>query len=126
LPEAVFDLEGLVERLGDRDFIPLFVRKYIEGTTELMKVLKEAVAEENRDLTHMQSHSIKGAAASIGAEAMRSIAQRMESLARNGEMADLPGLFVELERAFGTFQEVAPGQAEGDSQTPGDWPGARG
>ncbi|HBG08179.1 MAG: hypothetical protein A2075_18280 [Geobacteraceae bacterium GWC2_58_44] len=107
--EAVFDMDGLLERIGDREFLALFVGKYIESTTQLMVVLKGAIGEENRDAIHLQSHSIKGAAASIGAEAMRGIAQQMEALAKSGgALSALPGLYAELEQAFVRFREVAP------------------
>ena len=106
--EVVFDLDGLVERLGDREFVPLFVGKYIEGTAELLESLEGAIAGQDKELIHLQSHSIKGSAASIGAEAMRKIALKMETLAREGELADLPGLFAELKQAYLVFSEVAP------------------
>ena len=106
--ELVFDLDGLVERLGDREFVGLFVRKFVDGTAELLEILKGAIAEEKQEVIHLQSHSIKGAAASIGAEAMRKIAFKMETLAREGNLAELPELFGELERAYLEFREVAP------------------
>lgn len=106
--EVVFDLDGLVERLGDREFVPLFVGKYIDGTAELLESLEGAIAGQDKELIHLQSHSIKGSAASIGAEAMRKIALKMETLAREGELAELPGLFAELKQAYLVFSEVAP------------------
>ena len=105
---VIFDLDGLVERVGDREFVEMFVEKYLESTENLMVTLGKAIREHDCSSIHMQSHSIKGAAASIGAEAMRSIAARMEALAKGEELSDLPGLYAELEEALTAFKTVAP------------------
>ncbi len=105
---AVFDREGLLHRLGDDEFLSLFVDKYTASTSELLEVLKEAIEQEDYGAAHLQSHSIKGAAASIGAEAMRAIAMQMEESASGG--GDLPGLarlYRELEDAFRDFRRAA-------------------
>jgi signal transduction histidine kinase/CheY-like chemotaxis protein/HPt (histidine-containing phosphotransfer) domain-containing protein len=110
-PTAVFDLEGLVRRLGDREFVELFVEKFLESTGELMATLKEALGGEDLAAIHLQSHSIKGASASIGAESMRLIAAQMEAAAKGGTLSELPPLYAQLEHAFALFREVAPDQA---------------
>ena len=104
---AVFDRDGLLHRLGDDEFLSLFVDKYITTTGELLELLKRAVDEEDYGTVHLQSHSIKGAAASIGAEAMRAIAMRMEERASGGDLSGLAGLCRELEDAFADFRRVA-------------------
>jgi len=104
---AVFDREGLLHRLGDDEFLSLFVDKYITTTSELLELLKHAVDQEDCGTVHLQSHSIKGAAASIGAEVMRAIAMRMEERASGGDLSGLAGLYWELEDAFSDFRRVA-------------------
>ena len=109
---VVFDRCGLLERMGEEEFLGIFVGKYIACTSELMLLLKKAISEGDCDTIHLQSHSIKGAAASIGAEAMRAIAWQMEESARK-DLSVLPGLYAELEEAFAVFMRVAPDQARG-------------
>jgi len=108
--DQVFDLDGLVERMGDREYLALFVGKYIETTEQLMLELEAAITEGNRAAVNLNSHSIKGAAASIGAEVMRGIAQQIEASAKDGAISDLIEHFVALEQAFVIFKEVAPEQ----------------
>jgi len=111
---AVFDQEGLLDRIGgDREFLQIFVVKYLESTTDLMQALAQAIGAGDGGGAHLQSHSIKGAAASIGAEAMRSIAAEMEAAAKGGSLADLPQLYQALERAFEEFRLVTAGVAAG-------------
>ena len=108
---VVFDLDGLLERLGDREYLEMFVAKFIDSAGDLMTALKGAIGEGSSSEIRLQSHSIKGASASIGAEAMRSIAAQMEGLAKEGDLSSVPGLYAELEAAFAAFREFAPDRA---------------
>jgi two-component system, sensor histidine kinase and response regulator len=105
---TVFDMDGLLERLGDGEYMHMFVNKFIDSTTKLMEALSGSIGEGNCEAIHLQSHSIKGAASSIGAEAMRSIAAQMEVAAKGGEVSGHPALHAELEQAFKAFKEAAP------------------
>ena len=112
--EGVFDRKGLLNRLGDDEYVSIFVDKFIASTSRLMVLLKKAIEEVDSAAIHLQSHSIKGAAASIGAEAMRVIAGRMEeAISRQGDLEGLPELYEELQEAFTLFRRVAPDQARG-------------
>ena len=105
---AIFDMDGLLERIGgDLEFLRIFVVKYIESTTDLMAALEEAIGLGDAGTVHLQSHSIKGAAASIGAEAMRTIAAEMEALAKLELLTDMPQLYAALGRAFTAFRGIA-------------------
>jgi len=105
---AVFDLEGLLDRIGgDREFLLIFVVKYLESTADLMAILGEAIRQGDGATVHLQAHSIKGAAASIGAEAMRCIAAQMEVSAKGGMLAEMPELYDSLGQAFSAFRGIA-------------------
>ncbi|HBA88338.1 MAG TPA: hybrid sensor histidine kinase/response regulator [Geobacter sp.] len=109
-PPPVFDYAGLANRLGGEDFIGMFVDKYIASTTKLMLQLKEAIGEGDVPDIYLHSHSVKGAAASVGAESMRAIALRMETAAKEGlDLSGVPGLYADLEQAFAAFSNLAPG-----------------
>jgi len=113
---VIFDLEGLLDRIGgDREFLLLFVTKYIESTDDLMAALGEAIRQGDGAAMHLQAHSIKGAAASIGAETMRCIAAQMEASAKVGEVTELPRLYASLGEAFSEFRGIAVGLAGGES-----------
>jgi two-component system, sensor histidine kinase and response regulator len=112
--ELVFDREGLLERIGgDLDFLQIFVVKFIESTSDLMTALVQSIALGDAVAIHLHSHSIKGAAASIGAEAMRSIAAEMEASAKGGQLSDMPKLCDALGQEFATFQVVTAELAGG-------------
>lgn len=103
----VFDRDGLVQRLGDAEFVEMFVEKYLVCTEKLMTLLQEALEAENYPEVRLQAHSIKGAAASIGAEVMRAVAFRMEETAQRAEeQVKLPELLASLEQALAEFRRV--------------------
>ncbi|BCG46277.1 Hpt protein [Citrifermentans bremense] len=104
----VFDRAGLLYRLGDPGFLDIFVEKYLASTELLLGLLQQAIANGDRDAMHLQSHSIKGAAASIGAEVMRGIAYEMEKKAAQQEDVEgMERLYGNLEEAFAEFRREA-------------------
>jgi two-component system, sensor histidine kinase len=109
--KGIFDRDGLLERLGDAEYLHMFVLKFIASTRDLLAALDGAIRDGDCSSIRLQSHSIKGAAASIGAEAMRTIAEKMEGAAKEGLVSDLPGLYRELENAFVAFRSYAPDRA---------------
>ncbi|WP_026840691.1 ATP-binding protein [Citrifermentans bremense] len=104
----VFDRAGLLYRVGDPEFVGIFVEKYLASTEQLLGLLRQAIADGDLDGMHLHSHSIKGAAASIGAEVMRIIAFEMEKkAAQQEELEGMTGLYQDLEEAFAEFRREA-------------------
>ncbi len=106
----IFDREELLERLGgEESLIDIFVEKFNTGVTEYLSILGEAVRQNDAEAMHFRAHTIAGTAANMGALQVRSIAARMESLAKAGELAELPALYDDLQQAFADFKSVAAG-----------------
>jgi len=107
-PLQVFDQAGLLDRIGgDQEFLVIFVDKFIESTSDLMLGLAGAIEQGDRSSIHLQAHSIKGAAASIGAEAMRAIAAEMEAQAKAGRLEEQPQLYADLQHGFASFRRTS-------------------
>lgn len=107
-PLQVFDQAGLLDRIGgDQEFLVIFVEKFIESTSDLMVGLAGAIEQGDRSSIHLQAHSIKGAAASIGAEAMRAIAAEMEAQAKAGRLEEQPQLYSDLQQGFASFRKTS-------------------
>jgi two-component system sensor histidine kinase/response regulator len=104
----VFDRQGLKERLGGNDGpIKRLVMMCIDSTAENLMALGHALEQGDCEAIRMHSHTIKGAAANIGAGELREISESMEEGARAGELKDMPRLYTSLEKAFITFRTVA-------------------
>lgn len=101
---AVFDRAELLDRLGGRaELIPRFTIMFQESTATALKQLHEAIAAGNADSLHRQAHTIKGAAANIGATRVRGCAQLLDECAKEGNLAAAPRLLSDLEQEYQLF-----------------------
>ena len=104
---SIFDREGFKERLGgNEEYISVLVAKFIESVGSHLSSLGAAVEQELCNDIRLQSHTIKGASASVGATQMRAISETMELAAKAGDLGDIPRLHASLEEAFATFKTV--------------------
>jgi HPt (histidine-containing phosphotransfer) domain-containing protein len=77
------------------------------GLTDHMLALELAVHEGNLKGLHFHSHTIAGSAANVCASEISKIAARIETLARAGSIAEMPGLLTQLQAACQRFNAVA-------------------
>jgi signal transduction histidine kinase/CheY-like chemotaxis protein/HPt (histidine-containing phosphotransfer) domain-containing protein len=104
--ETIFDRRCLLERLGgDEKQLKRLVAKFVGSTARRLADLKNSIAQGNSDEICLHSHSLKGAAANIGAGMLRTISEQMESAAKSGQ-ADMPSFYASLESAFILFKEM--------------------
>lgn len=100
----VFNRAELLERLGGRnDLIPRFTAMFRESASTSLKLLQDAITAGISDDVHRQAHTIKGAAANIGAARIRAIAQQLDECAKSGDLAPAPALLAELNKEFNLF-----------------------
>ena len=101
----IFDRRELLERLGGEEaLIEIFVDKFIVGVTDYLSNLGEALLLGDMEAIHFRAHTIAGTAANMGAPAIRSIAARLESLAKAGDRTELMPLYEKLQEAFAIFK----------------------
>lgn len=98
-----FSIAVLVERLdGDEEIAREVAVAFVESSRELMQELDSAIGAGQADAVRLHAHSIKGAAANIGADRVAEIAGMIEDAGRDGEIEAaaqaLPGLQERIER----------------------------
>ena len=99
--DQVFDRAGLDDRLmGDERLIEETLAVFLDDTSDRIEVLKERVASGDASGAGEQAHAIKGAAASVGGEALRAVAFEMEKAGRKGDMEMLKAVLPRLEKGF--------------------------
>jgi len=81
---------------GDKAFEKELIDLYKETCTEKLPLLQVALENNDYDNSVLYSHDIKGSSSNIGAEAVRRISERMESLCRNREYREAYSLMPEL------------------------------
>jgi PAS domain S-box-containing protein len=108
---VVFDEKELLKRLaGDRVLGQAVLSGFLDDIPLQINTLKVHLAERDGPLVRRQAHTIKGAAATIGAGALREVAHSIEQTGKAGEFdrtaALLPRLEAEFERLRAVIEQV--------------------
>jgi len=105
---AVFDMPTLLSRLmGDKNLVKRVVDGFLSDMPRQLEALAKFVEAGSAAAIEDQAHRIKGAAANVGAEAMRAVALEMEQAGESGaveiaqaRMPDLTAQFIRLKDAI--------------------------
>ncbi len=98
---SVWDRSVLLERLmGDEELVAQLVEAALDDLPCQVRKLKDSLAAADITTSERQSHTIKGAAANMGAEPLRDIAERMEKAARQGDLESCREALPVLEQNF--------------------------
>ncbi len=109
-PVPVFDKDGLNDRLmGDQHLMEEILSLFLEDVPRRIETLKETVAAGNAASARDQAHAIKGAAASVGGEALRAVAFEMEEAGRAGDVERTKAIMPLLEKGFEQFRQAVRG-----------------
>ncbi|MCK9296988.1 MAG: response regulator [Desulfobulbaceae bacterium] len=104
---AVFDLETMLKRLlGDKALARIVIEGFLQDIPQQMQVLHEVLAGGDAATAERQAHTIKGAAASVGGECMRAVAQEMEKAGKAGDLAAMRQRMAELEEQFDRLRQA--------------------
>jgi len=97
----IWDRSGMLERMmGDDEVAGVIVGTYLSEIPRQIQTLKEHLSREDAPGVRLQIHTIKGAAANMGAEALRSVAFEMEKAAVDGDLDAVGRAIQELETQF--------------------------
>ncbi len=97
----VFVRESLLERLGgEESMVAEILKLYVEDAPLQLTRIRQGIEQENFEEVHLCAHSLKGASANVGAEAMREACLRLESAAKSGGSSELMECLVAAEERF--------------------------
>ena len=84
---AVFDEDSLLLRLmGDRELAREVLNGFCQDAPCQLENLRARIDDSDAAGLRLQAHTLKGSAATVGAEALRAVAQAMESAANAGQV----------------------------------------
>lgn len=109
LPEVpiVWDSADMLERLmGDEDLARTILDGFLADIPRQIQALKACLDGDDAPGTARQAHTIKGASATVGGEALREAAFEMEKAARSGDLDAVRALMQLLEARFEEFRTV--------------------
>jgi PAS domain S-box-containing protein len=116
----VFDRAGLLARLmDDEDLARMVARGFIEDLPRQIEALRNYLDAGDAEGAVRQAHTIKGASANVGGEALRAEALRIERAAQATDLtaavaglADLESSFERLKEAMQDFVNSGDGTVE--------------
>ncbi len=103
---------ALVRIGGDEELYRELIELFLEDSPKQLEILKSALAAGDRILGERQAHSLKSAAANIGAELLRDACHKAEQSFPSGSTETLIGLVARVDSDF----EILRAHLENDSQ----------
>lgn len=105
--EPVLDESVLLDLLGgDKDAFTKITRDFIDDAPRLVEAFRQAVQSADAPLARRHAHTLKGAAANIGAKAVGKIARQAEDRATKGQLDDGLELAGRLDEALAALGRV--------------------
>ena len=106
-PVPIFDKIALIQRLmGDEELAGVVIAGFLEDIPLQIKALYDYLETGDITAAERQAHTIKGASANIGAEALRAVAFMMEKMGKSGDLAAIQKHMSQLEEQFERLREV--------------------
>jgi len=98
---VVFDRKAFLERiLGDEELAVVVLKGFVEDIPKQISLLRKQLEQEDRSSACQQIHTIKGAAANIGAESFRQFAEMMETTICKGSIQTAQETVSQLQSCF--------------------------
>jgi len=106
-PPAAFDERVLIDLLGgDREAAAEIIQEFLDDAPRQVKALAEAVAAGDAEVVNRQAHTLKGASANVGAEALRQVAYQMEMAGADRDLERAGELLSEAETQLARLQDA--------------------
>ena len=121
-PEVpVFDKAGMMARLmDDEDLARTVVEGFLEDIPKQIEALKGYLEAGDAARAERQAHTIKGASANVGGEALRAVAFEMEKAGKTGDLESVTARLPELETAVCPAEGSDERICEADHETKGE------
>ncbi len=102
----VFDRRGVLERMGDDlAFLQQLLKLFFSSIPGLMDELEQGLQQpDNREQVHRLAHSIKGAAANVGAERLNRLALQLEQAGDAGDFETVQAQLPQLRAEYAQFR----------------------
>lgn len=103
-----WDRLALVDRIGgDEDLARELGVLFVEGLPELIEAVRLAVEQGDPDAADRSAHTLQGAAASVGAQALQVAAMTIRRLVEAGQLTEARGLLGRLPDLAERFRDAA-------------------
>jgi len=91
---------------GDSAFIGEMIDAYLVEASDLLKMMRDALAHEDATVLRRAAHSLKSSSAMFGATTLTERCRRLEELSKAGWFAGADALVAECQREYDRAIEV--------------------
>jgi CheY-like chemotaxis protein len=105
-PVTFNEAELLRRLMDDSELAKKILAAFINELPKQIAVLKQEIINKNTVNTRLHAHSIRGAAANMGAERLREAAREAETLAQTGSLDGIDVALLNIENAFAQFEQA--------------------
>ena len=103
----VFDRAGMMARLmDDEDLAQTVIDGFLKDIPKQIEALRSYLEAGDTAAALRQAHTIKGASANVGGEALRAAAIAMENAGRVGDVEAVKARLLDIESQFGRLREA--------------------
>lgn len=103
----VFDRVGLMKRMaGNERLVDRIIACFLDDVPIQLLKLRQQLEDGDATSARRQAHTLKGAAANLSANAMRTVAYKAEQAAMQGELDQVAGLLPAIESEFEKLKSV--------------------
>jgi PAS domain S-box-containing protein len=103
----IFDRAGMMARLmHDKELAKAVAEGFFEDIPRQIEALRRYLEDQDAPGAERQAHTIKGASATVGGEALRAVAYEMEMAGRAGDLAAVKTGLAELEAQFERLKQT--------------------
>jgi HPt (histidine-containing phosphotransfer) domain-containing protein len=100
----------MMDRLmGDPDLARIVVDGFLEDAPRLVDALRSSLVVGDAESAIRGAHTIRGAAATVGGEALRAVAWEMEKAGVAGDLAAITAHLPDLDSELGRLREAMRG-----------------
>ena len=112
--ESAIDVATALDQLGgDRELLGEVVETFVDTIPDMVAAIEAALTDRDGAALMAAAHSIKGAAANIGAKPTQAAAESLESLGERNEMAEAESMLGNLQSRLAALRAaVANGLPE--------------
>ncbi len=97
---------ALEQAADDEELLQELIEIFQESSLSDLAIIKKSIDEEDSAMGRASSHSIKGAAASLGFNGIREVAEAMEADCREGSTVVLAEQYGNLEKLVAALREL--------------------
>ncbi|MCS6953124.1 MAG: response regulator, partial [Bryobacteraceae bacterium] len=106
-PPVVLDKEGILARLmNDRELVRKVAETFLDDAPRQFEALRAYLEAGDMLRLERQAHSLKGASANVGGEALRAAAWEMEQAAKAGDLGAARRCLTKMEQEFDRLRQA--------------------